>query len=646
MTHPTSGAGTHLPSTPHQRSIAEKRTASGVEKPQIRPVPVPTSTTTSMTSSSSSSTTTRPPSYQNTQPEPGQLDSPMPPLIRRSQAHQVRTSEGIAGEGLDRNIEQKSSTPHRISAIKREPPPTPVQPHTPPSLIPEQDIDGVDALVNLSMRVERKSSGNDNNSSTPPHGSSHSRNLVPPVRVPPIPRVQGAFQHELARNMPLLELPALEVRQVAESKTSMSMSTSQRTASVNEASSSTSSASSSTLEPPLEQRLACARDTSTLKGLEGEALTSESNTRRDVFRQWAATLTPASLPQAFRQAGVILSRPINGVSPPLAQLRLSLWEMMALAKQMSPAQRQAELTAIQDTSALKQASHPSHMAIVIRARCIALYASLEVTSRQADLEAASDVAALPAMTPEERRLVLQIRTEQFKAHCFLGTREQSVKELARLRQPGLMHLMEKELLDCETALRQAQLEANFYYLSASERSTEIRKALDMSALRKINPLAWERALQLREAEFAAYTSSIGEDEGDEAFRRALEAENLGTMLEASQERTLQLRQKLVLALMKHFSTDPQALARALAILKDPVSLTQMSSQRLEHTLRLRKAAFAQWLEAQPADRRAAIARRELQEAFDISRLTRLTIPLQATVGMLRLALAEVAARYL
>lgn len=644
MTVPTSGAGTHLPYNPNQRSTAEKRTASGVEKPQVRAVPIPTSPATPTTSSSSSSSTTRLPSYQDTQREPQRLDSPMPPLIRRSQAHQVQEAESLTAAPIDRSIELKSSTPHRITAIKREPPPPPARPHTPPSLIPEQDIDGVDGLVNLSMRVERKNRGNENGSSST-HSISHPGSRVQPARVPPGPRMQGTFMQELARNMPFLQLPALEAATVAESKASGA--TSQRTASVIEASSSTSSSSSSSLPAPLEQLLAAVRDVSSLKGLEGEALTRESNARREVFSEWAASLPRATLPQAFREAGAAMRRPSGvGMPPPLTQMRLCLWEMMSLAEKMSPEQRQAEIQAHQDISALKEASHPYHMSVLIRARFIALFNSLDAPSRQAALEAASDVTPLPAMTPEERRLVLQIRGEQFKAHCFLGTHEQAVAELAQLRQPGLMHLMDNDLLACESELRRVQFEANLFYLSPSQRAAEVRKALDMSALRKINALAWERTLKLREVEFAAYTRSIGEDEGAEALQKALVPENLGTMLEAGQERTLLLRQKLVLALMKQASTDPQALARALATLKDPVQLGEMSPQRLLHALRLRKQAFAKWMEAHPVHQRTVLARTELEASFDIQVLTRMTIPLQASTGLLRLSLAEVAMRYL
>lgn len=645
MTHPTSGAGTHLPSNPSQRSTAEKRTSSGVEKPQVRVVPVLTSTASPTTSLPSSSSTTRPPSYQDTQRDQNRLDSPMPPLIRRSQLHQVQAAEALVADPVDRKLERKSSTPQAITAIKREPPPTPARPHTPPSLIPEQDIDGVDGLVNLSMRAERKSGNASNTHDSNTRSTRHPDSLLPPARVPPGPRLQGAFQQELARTMPLLQLPPLEAPPVVESKASGS--TSRRAAPVIEASSITSSASSSSQPATLAQRLAAVRDASTLKGLEGEALTQESNARREVFGQWAASLPPATLPQAFRQAGAPMSRPSSvGVPPPLAQMRLCLWEMMALADKMSPEQRQAELMANQDITALKKAIHPYHMAVLIRARFIALYTSLDAPNRQADLEAASDVTPLPALPPEERRLVLQIRGEQFKAQCFLGTHEQAVAELAQLRQPGLIHLMDNQLLACAIELRRVQFEANLYYLSPSERMNEVRKALDMSTLRKVNALVWERTLKLREAEFTAYTRSIGEDEGAEALHKALVPENLGNMLLAGQERTLLLRQRLVLALMKHFSTDQEALTRALAIIKDPVELVEMSPQRLQHALRLRKEAFAKWMEAHPVHQRTGLARAELAESFDINVLTRMTIPQQASLGLLRLSLAEVAMRYL
>lgn len=574
MTVPTSGAGAHQPAQPTPRSIAEKRTASGVEKPQIRAVP---SSHTTTSSSSSCAAMFQVPSYLAMSSADLRPDSPLPALIPRSL---------LVGRG------EKAAQPRTRDSDRKD-----------------GDSDSPEALV--------------------PGG----------------PPRQASFMEQLARAMPYLELQAKTESKARASAPQLAVPV-YMAGPATSGSSSTSSSSSATPPASLEQRLAAARDVVSLNALEGEALAQASKARREVFDQWAASLSPQALVRAFRQVGASLLLPLDDASTRRSELRLALWQMTSLTARMSTAQCEAELEANQDIQTLTQASQPSQMLLLMRARFIALHDAQEPAARQAALAATRDVTTLLSLAQDERRLTLQVRAEQFKAHSFLGQREQAIQELAQLRRPGVMVLMDNELLACETELREVEFQGWFYYLSPADRSAEIRKALDPSVLRKLNAQAWDRTLRLRDCEFAACAGVMGQSESAQAFLEALVPENLGTMLEAGQERTLQLRIKLVRALMQLFRSDTQLLGQALAGIKDPMPLALMSSQRLGHALRLRKEAFDQWIQSQPEDQRAAIVREELAEAFDVSRLTRLTVPLQASVGMLRLSLAEVAMRHL
>ena len=439
--------------------------------------------------------------------------------------------------------------------------------------------------------------------------------------------------------MPPLELPPPLAYFVADSKTATPSTRPTATPPV-------STSSSSSAAPSLAQRLEHARDTRTLEDLTGEDLQRESQARSRVFRERAASLTPQGLTQAFQQAGVgQLSKGDSPASQRLG-LKLVLWELMELASRMTPVQRQTELAHLKDITQLQHARSVPQTLNLLRLRFIALYAALDISSRHKDLETAKDPFSLQEMSAEDRGFALQIRAEQFRAQGFLCTPEESMRELAQLRRPLVMLNMDSQLLDCEADLRHAQFKGHYYYLTEDQRSAEVRKALDMSVLRKAHEMVWQRTVQLRECEFAAFAYAMGEQEGMAALKAALIPENLGTTQEAAQERTLLLRSKLLHGLMHHFESDDVALNRAHAILKDPTPLCGMSSQRLGHALRLRKEAFEQWLQAQPFDQRGTLARQELVEAFSLDIMTRLTIPLQATVGMLRLALASIAVLYL
>lgn len=375
--------------------------------------------------------------------------------------------------------------------------------------------------------------------------------------------------------------------------------------------------------------------------LSGPAREEALAQRRAVLDAWAQDQGLTERPVVFARLGHQLSLSTPATPEEVAAFDLSLLAAGALARHMTPGQRQG---ALRVATAVPGAPHAlkADKGLQRRIQLISLYENMDADAREAQLAVCRRDADLIDMDHASMKKAIKVRADQFSALGYLMTPAQRQAELARLRQLGRLLHMDATARVTALELLAAQFWGAMTALSSSELREEQALAVAITqGLQEMAETPWQRTLELRQTELAQSCRLTPIAVMLPSLREAVVPTALADLRGPALERGLALRKVLVREMMARLP--PQDRDRALADARAPATLADCSAMALEIAIRLRKLVFEEYFRTLPPTGAAATAARvELASALDTSGLASQPEAQALRSALLRLALVEAA----
>ncbi len=375
--------------------------------------------------------------------------------------------------------------------------------------------------------------------------------------------------------------------------------------------------------------------------LSGPAREEALAQRRAVLDAWAQDQALTERPVVFARFGHQLSLSTPATPEEVAAFDISLLGAGALARHMTPGQRQGALRAATAVPGAPHALKPDK-GLQRRIQLISLYENMDADAREAQLAVCRRDADLIDMDHASMKKAIKVRADQFSALGYLMTPAQRQAELARLRQPGRLLHMDATARVTALELLAAQFWGAMTALSSSELREEQALAVAITqGLQEMAETPWQRTLELRQTELVQSCRLTPIAAMLPSLREAVVPTALADLRGPALERGLALRKVLVQEMMARLP--PQDRDRALADARAPATLADCSAMALEIAIRLRKLVFEEYFRTLPPTGAAATAARvELASALDTSGLASQPEAQALRSALLRLALVEAA----